>query len=193
MSLSYGSPTNAAQLTGLVNGSKGTAHAAVVKISFQPGVALIKAGKTDKASALVSAPVPAPGAEILLTLAGEEPLGGGPPHHPYKTLGICPWAWTCRSWAWCSPPSTSTDPFSHSAGPRQFFPLWGLLGVLPVLPGPHSHGARGLGGEDPLEKGMATHSPILAWETPWTEEPGGPQSMGLQRFRSSRVRLCATP
>ena len=40
---------------------------------------------------------------------------------------------------------------------------------------------RSLGGEDPLEKEMAPHSSILAWETPWTEEPGGPQSMGSQR------------
>ena len=38
-----------------------------------------------------------------------------------------------------------------------------------------------LGGEDPLEKGMATHSSLLAWRIPWTEEPGGLQSMGLQR------------
>ena len=35
--------------------------------------------------------------------------------------------------------------------------------------------------EDPLEKGMATHSSILAWKIPWTEEPGGLQSMRLQR------------
>ena len=35
--------------------------------------------------------------------------------------------------------------------------------------------------EDPLEKEMATHSSILAWRTPWTEEPGGLQSIGLQR------------
>ena len=34
--------------------------------------------------------------------------------------------------------------------------------------------------EDPLEKAMATHSSILAWRIPWTEEPGGLQSMGLQ-------------
>ena len=34
--------------------------------------------------------------------------------------------------------------------------------------------------EDPLEKGMATHSSVLAWRTPWTEEPGGLWSMGLQ-------------
>ena len=38
-----------------------------------------------------------------------------------------------------------------------------------------------LGWEDLLEKGMATHSSILAWRIPWTEKPGGPQSMGLQR------------
>ena len=38
-----------------------------------------------------------------------------------------------------------------------------------------------LGREDPLEEGMATHSSSLAWRIPWTEEPGGLQSMGLQR------------
>ena len=38
-----------------------------------------------------------------------------------------------------------------------------------------------LGQEDPLEKEMATHSSILAWKILWTEEPGGLQSMGLQR------------
>ena len=37
-----------------------------------------------------------------------------------------------------------------------------------------------LGGEDPLEKEMATHSSILAWRIPWTEEPGRLQTMGLQ-------------
>ena len=37
-----------------------------------------------------------------------------------------------------------------------------------------------LGSKDPLEKDMETHSSILAWETPWTEEPGGLQSMGSQ-------------
>ena len=38
-----------------------------------------------------------------------------------------------------------------------------------------------LGGEDPLEEGMAAHSSILAWRIPWTEEPGRLQSMGSQR------------
>ena len=40
---------------------------------------------------------------------------------------------------------------------------------------------QSLGQEDPLEKGMATHSSILAWRIPWTEEPGGLQSMESQR------------
>ena len=40
---------------------------------------------------------------------------------------------------------------------------------------------RSLGQEDPQEKGMATHSSILDWRIPWTEELGGLQSMGLQR------------
>ena len=40
-----------------------------------------------------------------------------------------------------------------------------------------------LGQEDPLEEGMATHSSSLAWRVPWTEEPGGLQSMGSQRVR----------
>ena len=40
---------------------------------------------------------------------------------------------------------------------------------------------QSLGWEDPLEEGMATHSRILAWRIPWTEDPGGLQSMGSQR------------
>ena len=48
-----------------------------------------------------------------------------------------------------------------------------------------SAGELGLiaGGEDPLEKRMATHSSILAWQIPWTEEHGGLESTGLQRIR----------
>ena len=42
---------------------------------------------------------------------------------------------------------------------------------------------RSLGQEDPLEKGMATHSSILAWRIPWTEEPGKLQFMGSQKVR----------
>ena len=42
-----------------------------------------------------------------------------------------------------------------------------------------------LGQEDPLEEEMAIHSSILAWRIPWTEEPGGLQSMGSQRVRNN--------
>ena len=49
---------------------------------------------------------------------------------------------------------------------------------LKRLPGMWETWVRSLGGEDPLEKEMATHSSILAWGIPWTEEPGGVQSPG---------------
>ena len=45
------------------------------------------------------------------------------------------------------------------------------------------------GWEDPLENGMASHSSLLAWRTPWTEEPGGLQSIGSQRVRQDRSNL----
>ena len=52
---------------------------------------------------------------------------------------------------------------------------------------PHNEGDAGLipDQEDPLEKEMATHSSILTWKVPWTEEPGRLQSVGLQRVRHS--------
>ena len=49
------------------------------------------------------------------------------------------------------------------------------------LPTMRETGVQSLGWEDLLEKEMATHSSILAWKIPWTEEPGGLQSMGSQR------------
>ena len=56
--------------------------------------------------------------------------------------------------------------------------------VLVVKNPPPSAGdemwVRSRGGENPLEEGMATHSSILAWRIPWTEEPGGLQPMGSQ-------------
>ena len=51
------------------------------------------------------------------------------------------------------------------------------------LPATRETWVQSLGLEDPLEKEMATHSSILAWEIPWTEEPGRLQSMGSQRVR----------
>ena len=54
---------------------------------------------------------------------------------------------------------------------------------LKCLPAMRETWVQSLGWEDPLEKGMATHSSILAWRIPWREEPGGLQSMGSQRVR----------
>ena len=48
---------------------------------------------------------------------------------------------------------------------------------------------RSLGWEDSLVKGMATHSSILAWRIPWTEEPGGLWSTGSQRVIQERLKL----
>ena len=49
------------------------------------------------------------------------------------------------------------------------------------LPAMHETQVGSLGWEDPLEKGMTTHSSILAWRIPGTKEPGGPQTMGSYR------------
>ena len=53
--------------------------------------------------------------------------------------------------------------------------------VVKNLPAMWETRVRSLGWEDPLEREMATHSSTLAWKIPWTEEPGGLQSMGSQR------------
>ena len=55
------------------------------------------------------------------------------------------------------------------------------------LPAIQETWVQSLGWKDPLEKRMATHFIILAWRILWTEEPGGQQSMGLQRVRHDRV------
>ena len=55
------------------------------------------------------------------------------------------------------------------------------------LPAMQETRVRSLGREDVLEKGMATHSKILAWEIPWTEEPGGLQSMGSQELDATEA------
>ena len=61
--------------------------------------------------------------------------------------------------------------------------MWVFPGGSAVknLPAMQETWVRSLGCEDPLEKGMATHSSILAWRIPWTEEPGGLQSMASQQ------------
>ena len=59
--------------------------------------------------------------------------------------------------------------------------LWASFMVVKNLPAMQETQVQSLGPEDPLEKGMATHSSILAWRIPWIEEPGSLQSMELQR------------
>ena len=63
--------------------------------------------------------------------------------------------------------------------------IWASLVAQTVknLPAMQEIKVQSLDWEDPLEKGMATHSSILTWIIPWTEEPGGLRSMGLQRVR----------
>ena len=55
---------------------------------------------------------------------------------------------------------------------------------LPAMQDTQETCAQSLGQEDPLEDGMATHSSILAWRIPWTEELGGLQSMGSQKSQT---------
>ena len=62
--------------------------------------------------------------------------------------------------------------------------------MVKSLPAMRENRVQTLGWEDPLEKDMATHSSILAWKIPWTEELGGLQSMGLQRVdMTERLQL----
>ena len=62
----------------------------------------------------------------------------------------------------------------------------GFPGVVKNLPAKQETWVQSLGQEDPLEKEIATHSSILAWEIPWTEEPSRLQSMGWKKSRSKQ-------
>ena len=110
------------------------------------------------------------------------------PHGLHPTRLLCPW----------DSPGKNTGASSHSLL-QEIFPTQALnLGLLhwgqtlppPILPqsrrrlypaAMQEFRVRSLGQEDLLEKGRATHSSILDWRIPWTEEPGGIQSMGSQR------------
>ena len=61
------------------------------------------------------------------------------------------------------------------------FPSGSVVKSLPAMQDPQETWVQSLGQEDPLEEGMATHSSILDWKIPWTEEPGGLQSMVPQK------------
>ena len=69
--------------------------------------------------------------------------------------------------------------------PLQYFGAFLVAQMVKNLPPVQETQVQSLSQEDPLEKGMATHSGILAWRIPWTEETGRPQSTGSQ----SRTRL----
>ena len=66
---------------------------------------------------------------------------------------------------------------------REILYIYMVAQTVKNLPEMEDTRVQSLGWEDPLEKEMATPSSILAWKIPWTEEPGGLQSMVLQRFR----------
>ena len=63
------------------------------------------------------------------------------------------------------------------------FPSGSVVKTLPAMQELQETRVQSLDWDDPLEEDMATHSSILAWEIPWTEEPGRLQSIGLQRVR----------
>ena len=63
------------------------------------------------------------------------------------------------------------------------FPGGSVIKNLPAVQQPQETQVQSLGQKDPLEKGIAIHSSILAWRIPWTEEPGGLQSIGSQKIR----------
>ena len=86
-------------------------------------------------------------------------------------------------------------PFAISHVPKGF-PSGSVVKNLPANAGsPAGDAVQSLGREDPLEKEMATHSSILAWRIPWTEEPGGLQFVGSQKsftFTSMYLNLQST-
>ena len=70
---------------------------------------------------------------------------------------------------------------SHTVGSWLCFPHDSAVKNLPATQYTQERWVRSLGREDPLEEGMTTHSSIFTWEIPWTEKPGGLQSVGLHR------------
>ena len=94
---------------------------------------------------------------------------------------------TCRLFPPFGDPWPSYLLPSHQEGkrPGAWFPKGASLVTQKVknLPAMQETRVQSLGREDPLEKGMAAHSGVLAWRIPWTEEPGGLQAIESQRIR----------
>ena len=80
--------------------------------------------------------------------------------------------------------------------PSEYFWAFLVPQMVKNLPAMQETRVPSLGWEDPLEKGMATHSSLLAWRIPWAEEPGGLQSMGSQRIKhnlATKQHICNKP
>ena len=91
-----------------------------------------------------------------------------------------PWGGDENSLPWPMPPVSSAHP-SHLWGHRWKAEHCMYVCMVKNLPAMQETWVWSLGQEDPLEKGRATHSSILAWRIPWREEPSRLQSVGLQR------------
>ena len=122
----------------------------------------------------------------------EELAWWGSPGNP-AALGLCSvrtWAVRLPGWAWVSTEEGRMMPSGWPGeqwGPEILRGGWGSLNAdshsfksVKNLPAMQETWVWLLGREDPLEEGMATPSNILAWRIPWTEEPGGLQSVGSQ-------------
>ena len=78
---------------------------------------------------------------------------------------------------------SDTKALSHQENSYPYFGASLVVQMVKNLPAMQETQVRSLGQEDALEKGKAIHSSILSWKIPWTEGPGGLQSMELQRVR----------
>ena len=123
-------------------------------------------------------------ASLLLLPMHLVPLCPCPPHRLHLLSGT--W-WlngkesACRVGDPGSSPVSERSPGEGNSNPFQYSCTQLVAQRLKRLPPMCETRVRSLGREDPLEKEMATHSSILAWRIPWTEEPGGLQSMESRR------------
>ena len=90
---------------------------------------------------------------------------------------------TCNAGDPSSIPGSGTSAGEGIDYPLKYSQASLVAQLVKNLPAMRETWVRSLGWEDPLEKRKATHSSILGWRIPWTEEPSGPQSTGLQRVR----------
>ena len=79
------------------------------------------------------------------------------------------------------PPETLRPECFHSLSLCLDLPAWWFIQMVKNLPTVQETQLKSMGQKDPVYKGMATHSSILTWRIPWTEETDSLQSMGLQR------------